>query len=438
MTAEQAVPPLSLLIVTQRAGGKPSSAGDLPPALAPRLAALLERVFDRPLPYRVSLWDGSSAGPADAPTLVIPTPRALRRLYFPPSALNFVRAYSAGEIRVDGDLVQFLYDIFDFLTAAMPRTTAQRGALLKRGLPAGLGLLRLGLENKAVGWPLPRPESEMRRSLRGTAAVRYHYELSNDFYAMILGPTMVYSTACWSPTTPDLDSAQRNKLDIICRKLELRPGSRLLDIGCGWGSLLLHAAEHYGVTAVGVTLSPQQAEYATTRIAATAFADRIEVRVCDYALVDDGPYDAISSIEMNSHLPRASLPGYARTLHHLLKSGGRLLQQNISTSDEGMRHARRMRWLNRYVIPDTSTTTLHDCLDALGQAGLDVIDIDDITADTEPTYRAVLANFDHHWDSAGAEIGIEQARAWYLFLAAFLGTAYAGWFTFEQITAVKP
>ena len=174
----------------------------------------------------------------------------------------------------------------------------------------------------------------MHSRARDAASVSHHYDVSNDFYRLVLGPSMVYSCAYWTETASEqytLDDAQRDKLDLVCIKLGLRPGMRLLDVGCGWGSLSIHAAAHYGVTVVGVTVSQEQAALARTRVHDAGVDELVEIRLQDYRDVNDGPYDAISSVGMSEHVGRARLVDYAQTLFDQLAPGGRLLNHAIAS-----------------------------------------------------------------------------------------------------------
>ncbi|HEX5569491.1 MAG TPA: class I SAM-dependent methyltransferase, partial [Streptomyces sp.] len=253
---------------------------------AARLVSSAERALGVPLPVRVRAWDRSEAGPPGTPTIVVRHRRALRRLLWKPGELGLARAWVAGEIDVEGDLYEALERV--------------AGLVWERdGLPAPslARRLELGRELLALAGPLPPPpppREEVRRRtglrhtpLRDRRAISHHYDVGNDFYALVLGPSMVYSCAYWDEDGT-LEDAQRAKLDLICRKLALAPGMRLLDVGCGWGSLVLHAAREYGVRAVGVTLSVEQATHARKRLAAAGLTDRIDIRVQDYREGDDG------------------------------------------------------------------------------------------------------------------------------------------------------
>ncbi|HET6635953.1 MAG TPA: cyclopropane-fatty-acyl-phospholipid synthase family protein, partial [Streptomyces sp.] len=308
---------------------------------ASRLHTLAGKMLGAPLPIRIRAWDGSEAGPPDAPVLVVRHRRALRRILWRPSELGLARAWVAGELDVDGDL----YGVLDTVGSLLwerddsdDETSAGRSLFALLRNPEVRSAARELLDLAGPFPPPPPPREEVRRRTglqhtlrRDKQAISHHYDVGNDFYSLVLGPSMVYSCAYWESPGQDggLEKAQHDKLDLICRKLDLQPGQRLLDVGCGWGSLVLHAAREYGVQSVGVTLSHEQAAFARKRIAEEGLTDRIEVRVQDYRRIPDGPYDAISSVGLAEHVGTAVYREYADILYGLLKTGGRLLNHQI-------------------------------------------------------------------------------------------------------------
>ena len=263
-------------------------------------------------PLRVRFWDGSELAPAsagDGATLVVASPRVLRRLLWQPNELGLARAYVAGELDIDGDI----WSLFSLPALLSPgeRPDGWRGRL-----EGGRELIAAARAVGALGPPLPPPPEEARlhgavhSRARDARAIAHHYDVSNDFYRLFLGETMTYSCAYFATPQTALDDAQRAKYDLICRKLGLGPGSRLLDVGCGWGGMALHAAQHYGAQVVGVTLSRRQVEYARQAAAAAGLADHVDIRLQDYRDVRDEPYDAISSIGMFEHVGAARLAEY--------------------------------------------------------------------------------------------------------------------------------
>ncbi|MFI1204766.1 cyclopropane-fatty-acyl-phospholipid synthase family protein [Streptomyces sp. BHT-5-2] len=402
---------------------------------AGRLTELAEEVLGAPLPVRIRAWDHSESGPPGAPVLVIRNRRALRRLLFKPGELGLARAWVAGDIDVEGDL----YTALDLLAGLIwerggadapkaPRIAALRALARPEIRSAARELLSL------AGLPVPpAPPAEEARPRRGALhsllrdrqAISHHYDVGNDFYELVLGPSMVYSCAYWRPDgeapggVATLEDAQRAKLDLICRKLGLGEGQRLLDVGCGWGSMVLHAAREYGVRAVGITLSEEQAGYARKRIAEAGLTDRIEIRVQDYREIDDGPFDAISSIGMAEHVGRARYAEYAGLLHDLLKPGGRLLNHQIARRPLADEESYRVdEFIDRYVFPDGELAPVGRTVGQLEEAGFEVRDVEAIREHYALTLRQWVANLEAHWAAAVRLTSPGRARVWRLYMAA--------------------
>ena len=306
-------------------------------------------------------------------------------------------------------------------------------------------MLRLG----ALG-PRPKPPAEeirlsgRRHTIgRDAKAVSHHYDVGNDFYALVLGPSMVYSCAYYekgpSPAYT-LEDAQQAKLDLVARKLGLQPGMRVLDVGCGWGAFVMHVARTYGVTAVGVTLSHEQAMLARARVEAEGLAGRVEIRVQDYRDVQDGPYDAIASIGMAEHVGQAQLPRYAGRLESLLAPGGRLLNHAISRrpGPVGDPKGDRTSFIERYVFPDGELEPLATMVDALESAGLEVRDVESLREHYALTLRAWVANLEREWDRAVALSSAGRSRVWRLYMAGSALAFQANRIGVNQVLAVKP
>ncbi|MFJ8333454.1 class I SAM-dependent methyltransferase [Streptomyces sp. NPDC094437] len=387
-----------------------------------RLNSLFEQLLGTPLPVRIRAWDGSQAGPPDAPALVVRNRRAVRRLLWKPGELGLARAWVAGDLDVEGDL----YTALD-LMAGLVWERGENAKSLTETLrdPDARAAVR-GLV-KLTGLPLPPapPAEEVRRTrhlhTRRTdrRAISHHYDVGNDFYETVLGPSMVYSCAYWPDPDATLADAQRDKLELVCRKLALTPGQRLLDVGCGWGSMALHAAREHGVDVVGITLSQEQAAYARKRVAEEGLADRVEIRVQDYRDVTDGPFDAISSIGMAEHVGAERYLDYARNLHRLLVPGGRLLNHQIARRPHGDESAYHVdEFIDAYVFPDGELEPVGSTVTQLERAGFEVRDVESIREHYALTLRHWVANLEADWRHAVSLAGAGRARVWRLYMAA--------------------
>ncbi|HUR75765.1 MAG TPA: cyclopropane-fatty-acyl-phospholipid synthase family protein, partial [Sporichthya sp.] len=309
--------------------------------VAAQLGELIAPMFGGTLPIRIRAWDGSEYGPLDAPAVAIRSRRALRRLLWSPGELGLAQAYVTGEIDVDGDLTEGFRLIWSTIrehNLAAPKLQSNPRVRARQIASAAGTALRLG----AIGSKPAAPASQARlhgalhTKLRDRAAISHHYDLSNEFYALLLdNEHLAYSCAYFTSDAPDYthENAQRDKLDLVCRKLALREGSRLLDIGCGWGSLSLHAAEHYGAHVLGVTLSREQQDYVLAQVAARGLTDRVEIRLQDYREVRETDFDAVTSIEMGEHVGAENYPTFLGVIHGALREGGRTLIQQMSRRD---------------------------------------------------------------------------------------------------------
>ncbi|MER7898175.1 class I SAM-dependent methyltransferase [Streptomyces sp. NPDC096046] len=390
---------------------------------AQRLQGLFTQLLGAPLPVRIRAWDGSLAGPPGAPTLVARNRRALRRLLFKPGELGLARAWVAGDLDIDGDL----YTTLDLMAGLVwergedARTLAQ--ALRDPEVRAAVrGLVRL------AGAPLPPapPREEARRPRRrphtkhtDRRAISHHYDVGNDFYEIVLGESMVYSCAYWAAPDSTLEQAQHDKLELVCGKLGLRPGQRLLDVGCGWGSMAVHAAREHGVRVVGVTLSQEQAAYARKRVAGEGLTDRVEIRVQDYRDVRDGPYDAISSIGMAEHVGADRYLEYAADLYKLLKPGGRLLNHQIARRPQRDETTYSVdAFIDSYVFPDGELQPIGSTVAQLERAGFEVRDVEAIREHYALTLRHWVARLEADWQRAVRLTGPGRARVWRLYMAA--------------------
>ena len=407
----------------------------MPSSTAAQLRELLENLLQSPLPVRLRPWDGSETGPTGTPILIIRNRRALRRLIWRPDELGLARAYVSGDLDVEGDL----YDALGRLAALIFRGADVHG-LPKRAVAAEL--VRLGLLGPQ---PKPPPEEIAMRGSRHSRgrdrqAITHHYDVGNDFYRLVLGETMVYSCAYWTSTDAgyQLADAQRDKLDLICRKLELRPGMRLLDVGCGWGSLALYAAQHYGVDVVGITLSAEQADYARKQVAETGMTAHVEIRIQDYRDLDDGPFDAISSVGMAEHVGTGPYAEYASILFRQLRAGGRLLNHQIAALHPVASATPRPRsFIDAYVFPDGELAPLGTTVTLLENAGFEVRDVQALREHYGRTLRAWVANLESAWLDAVRLTSSGRARVWRLYMAASALAFEQGRIGVNQVLAVK-
>jgi cyclopropane-fatty-acyl-phospholipid synthase len=351
--------------------------------------------------------------------LAVRSRRALRRLAWSPGQLGLGRAYVAGEIDIEDDV----FDTFAALRSV--GRLAEKGRMVEPTARDRLGLVGTALRLGAIG-PEPEPpaeEADLGRAgrrhsrRRDAAAISHHYDVGNDFYEIVLGPSMVYSCAVWESPDTGLEAAQEAKLDLVCRKLGLRPDMRLLDVGCGWGSLAIHAAQQHGVTVVGITLSEEQARMARKRVAEAGLTDRVDIRVQDYRAVDDEPFDAISSIGMAEHVGRDQMPEYVDRLTSLLRPGGRLLNHAIAWNAGG-KHWDRGGFIGRYVFPDGELLGLGEMVGLLETGDLEVLDVEALRQHYALTLRAWVARLEADWEAAVAATSEGRARVWRLYMAA--------------------
>jgi cyclopropane-fatty-acyl-phospholipid synthase len=404
-----------------------------PGAVAEHLAPLLELVFSGAPPVRFECWDGSSIGPADAPAaLRLRNPTALRHMLWHPDELGLGRAYVAGDLDLDGDIV----DGLGALEIAPPHGV-RKARILREAWRVAQALHLVG--------PPPTPPREEarvhghRHSLgRDAQAISHHYDVGNDFYALVLGPSMTYSCARWGPQTSDLTAAQAAKHDLVCRKLGLagRPGQRLLDVGCGWGSMAIHAAHNYGARVVGITISTEQHAAARARVRDAGVDDRVEIRLQDYRTLGGERFDAISSIGMFEHVGEARMAGYFATLRSLLGPGGRLLNHAISRV--GGSRLGRHSFIGRYVFPDGELIDIAAVVGAAERAGFEVRDVESLREHYARTLRAWIANLERDWDGAVATAGEGRARVWRAYMAGSALGFDAGRISIHQTLAVVP
>ena len=395
------------------------------------IAGLVKVQAGLDLPVRLRTWDGGEAGPEEGPLLVIRSPRALRRILWRPGGLGVARAYVSGDLDVEGDLTDGLRRVLG--------TASRVGPI--RWVPAAWAALQAVARLKVAVWPPPPPPGcELRvrgrrhSRARDRAVIAGHYDLPAAFYQLILDPSMAYSCAWWAGAGT-LAEAQRNKLELICRKLELEPGGRLLDLGCGWGSLTVHAAREHQARVCAVTLSAEQGGYARRRVLGLGLGGRAEVRIQDYRDPLDGPYDAIASVEMGEHVGDAQYPPFCAALYGLLRPGGRLLIQQMS---RGGRAPGGGAFIESYIAPDMAMRPVGETVRLIERAGFEVIGVEPMREHYVRTIRAWLDNFEQNLAAVQAILSPEQVRVWRLYLAGSALAFEEGRMGVDQILAVRP
>jgi cyclopropane-fatty-acyl-phospholipid synthase len=395
---------------------------------------LLEPLFGGTLPIRILAWDGSECGPAGAPAVRVRSRRALRRLLWSPGELGLAQAYITGEIEVEGDLTEgfrLLWRAIRDRGLTAPKLTARQIAAMA-GTAARLG---------AIGPRPATPASQAKLTgllhsrLRDRAAISHHYDLSNEFYALLLDEHMAYSCAYFTSEDPGytLADAQRDKLDLICGKLGLRRGDRLLDIGCGWGALALHAAEYYGASVVGVTLSREQQDFVLARVAQRGLSGQVEIRLQDYREIPDYGFDAATSIEMGEHVGAENYPTFAGVLHGAVRDGGRVLIQQMSRRDRPGGGA----FIESYIAPDMHMRPVGETVGLLEDAGLEVRDVHAMREHYVWTVRAWLETLEKNWAAVVDLVGEEVARVWRLYMVGGALVFEEGRMGVDQILCVK-
>lgn len=421
------------------------------------IATFVDEVFRHDLPFRVEAYDGSVAGPGPSAagadlTLKILRRDAITRVLTAPGELGLSRAYVAGDLDIEGDL----------------------DALFRLSIPPLGQLLRpervrelLSVVGASTLKPLPAPNIEahpkglLHSRRRDRQAVTHHYDVSNRFYEMVLGPSMTYSCAVFRHDDDSLETAQRRKVDLVARKLNLSPSTRLLDVGCGWGAMAIHAATTYGASVVGVTLSEPQQRYATEQARLAGVAHLVEFRVQDYRDVSDGPFDAISSIGMSEHVGRRALGAYSQHLFDLLRPGGRFLNHAIGrpvSFNPDPRPTRRgelvrqteIAWglrgpskigspfMERYVFPDGELHEVGVLVSHFQAHGFEVRHLESLREHYARTLRFWVDNLAKRFDEAVEEVGLERARVWRLYMAGSAVGFERHHLEIHQVLSVKP
>jgi cyclopropane-fatty-acyl-phospholipid synthase len=421
------------------------------------VAAFVAKVFNNELPFRVEAYDGSIAEPtvessANNVTLKILSRDAITRVLTHPGELGLARAYVAGDIDVDGDLDP-LFELNVPPLRDLLNANNLRSLLSVVGASALKPLAPPAIEAKQRGM--------IHSKARDRQAISHHYDVSNRFYEMVLGPSMTYSCAVFSSPEDTLEQAQERKVDLVAKKLDLKPGMRLLDVGCGWGAMGIHAARHYGASVVGVTLSEPQRRYATEQARLAGVGDLCEFRLQDFRDVSDGPFDAISSIGMSEHVGRRSLPSYTQNMWDLLKPGGRFLNHAIgrpvsfdddpqptkaSEFNRQMQFALGIRalsktgsqFIERYVFPDGELHEVGTLVSMFQAHGFEVRHLESLREHYAITLRRWVDNLTKRFDEAASEVGIERARVWKLYMAGSAVAFERHHLEIHQVLNVRP
>jgi cyclopropane-fatty-acyl-phospholipid synthase len=373
------------------------------------LVKQIERAFPE-RPFTIELWDGSKVPSTNGggPTFKARSQDALAYAVAAPGQLGLGRAYVAGEIEIDD-----IDGVIGVLNEWKPP-------------PVGAGtkarLITAALRAAGVRRPPPPPKAVMHlrgrkhSTKRDREAVRHHYDVGNEFFSLFLDESMTYSCAIFSRGAKSLAAAQDTKLELVCTKLGLEPGQRVLDVGCGWGSFVMHAAQRHGVDAVGITLSENQAELARKRVADAGLSDKVEIRVQDYRELAGEDFDAVASIGMVEHVGESQIDVYAEQLASMLRPGGRLLNHGISRLKHG--NIEGGPFSERYVFPDGETTHVSRVILALERAGFIAQHVEEFGSDYAETLRHWIRNLDDNIERAEELAGPERLRVWRLYLRA--------------------
>ncbi len=404
------------------------------------LRAVTTEFVGRDANIRFEDWTGETWGPTGAPVVVrFNNSDAIKYLVRNPGELGFGRAYVSGAMDVDGDIWTLL-DLQRDLGGLSLTTGAVRQLFSEVGFDA-------------IRNPPPVPPEEVKSGSRFRShsrsrdrrSISHHYDVSNDFYEMVLGPAWTYSCAVFEDANDTLEQAQSNKHELVCRKLGLEPGQRLLEVGCGWGSMAIHAARHYGVDVVGITISENQAALARQRVADAGLSGQVDIRLLDYRDLDDPPFDAISSIGMFEHVGLANLKRYFETLHHHLKPQGRLLNHQIGRKPRLTRGllkrpdtaVARDGFIQRYVFPDGELHDVGNVITAMQETGFEARHMESIREHYALTLRHWVTNLENNWAAAVAEAGEGKARVWRLYMAATAVNFANGHMQVHQVLGVK-
>jgi len=380
------------------------------------LAEVFESFAGPEAPVEFTAYDGSHAGKPGAPIkITVRSPAAVAYLAQAPGGLGLARAYVSGQLDVEGDM----YEALARMTKAqsIDMSVAEKLRLLRALGGPKLLLHRMPLPPQEVTQTRRWLTGRLHSKSRDAQAISHHYDVSNQFYEWVLGPSMAYTCACYPSENATLEEAQANKFDLVARKLGLKAGMRLLDVGCGWGGMVMHAAREYGVKALGVTLSAQQAAWAQAAIEREGLSKLAEVRHLDYRDAPGTGFDAVSSIGLTEHIGMQNLPSYFSFLYSKLKVGGRLLNHCITRPNDIEPPIRKNGFINRYVFPDGELEGPGYLISLMHDTGFEVRHEENLREHYAKTLAAWGANLDAHWAEAVREVGQGTARVWRLYMA---------------------
>jgi cyclopropane-fatty-acyl-phospholipid synthase len=390
------------------------------------------------LPVRLVAWDGSEAGPEDAPVVELRSPDALRRLLWHPGELGAAQAYVTGELEVPGDLDRALTHAF--------AVAAERGLSGRRPPVRALaGAVRAAFGMDLVGRPPTAPETQavirgrLHSKDRDRRSISHHYDTTADFYSLVLDErNMAYSCGYHSSPDQPLADAQDAKLDLVCRKLGLEAGMRMLDVGCGWGSLSLYAAEHFGVHVTGVTISTEQRQFAQAAAKRRGVGDRVDFQLCDYrdaVPLRGAEYDAVASLEMGEHVGERNYPTYAQVLHDSVRPGGRVLVQQMSRTG---RYPGGGPFIESFIAPDMFMRPVGETVGMLEAAGLEARDVHALREHYVLTVAGWIERFEKNVEAITELVGEELVRVWRLYLVGGSMAFRDGRMGVDQVLLVRP
>lgn len=380
-----------------------------------KLAEVFETIAGPEAPIEFVAFDGSKAGIPGSPIRVeVRSPRAVELAMSHPGQVGLARAYVAGELEINGDVLDTLEALSYVRPYQLP--TSEKLKLARELAPMYMRNTSLFKRGE-----LPPEEKKLggRRhsKQRDAEAIAHHYDVSNQFYRHVLGPSMAYTCAVFPNENSTLEEAQEEKFDLVCRKLDLKPGMKLLDVGCGWGGMVIHAAKNYGVQAIGVTLSKPQAQWGQQAVIDAGLEGQAEVRFMDYRDVPESGFDAISSIGLTEHIGEANYPAYFRALKKKAKPEGRLLNHSITRFNDKQKVFYRNSFINRYIFPDGELTGPAKVMMAMTGENWEVQHEENIRIHYAKTLHCWRMNLEEHWDECVAEVGERKARVWRLYMA---------------------